>query len=172
MSDRVCVDQTSEEDKWYEMVVENFGIEVEVGGDQSPSHEEWYEAEEGTTGTITSRATSFDDVERSAELAFTIQYTKKYLRLNSVQNQYNTTLEHPPLVKGQFVDIGWNERVVGDTKSLQQRLLPEACSTLDCSESVDKDENDDSFNRSRNEAEGESFGMVFVPGLNVKGQKS
>ena len=39
LADRVCVDETSEEDKRYEMVVKNLGVKVKIGWDQGPGDE-------------------------------------------------------------------------------------------------------------------------------------
>lgn len=40
LTDRVCVDEASIEDKGNEMLVENNGLEVQVGGDKDPGREE------------------------------------------------------------------------------------------------------------------------------------
>ena len=65
LSNRVGVDETGEEDEGDKMVVEDFGVEVEVGWDECPGYEEGDETEEGAARLVASRSAGFDDVQGS-----------------------------------------------------------------------------------------------------------
>lgn len=94
------------------------------------------------------------------------------LPLYSVENQHNSTLNHIPLIEWQFINVFRNKSVMWDANSSEHRLSPEARSTFNCSERVDGDEDDDSFYRSRDQAQCQSLCMIFVPGLYVECEES
>ena len=58
--------------------------------------------------------------------------------------------------------------MLGNTNGLKHRLLPEAPTSLDGSDSVDNAKSQDALNRARNQAKSQGLGIVFVPRLNVK----
>lgn len=62
LADGVCIYETSEEYEGDEVVVEDLGVEPEVGRDQSPGEEEGDEAEERTAGFVAAGVADFDDV--------------------------------------------------------------------------------------------------------------
>ncbi len=62
LADGICVDETGEEDEGDEVVVEDFGVEIEVGEDQSPGCEEWEETDEGIAGLVPLGAAGFNYV--------------------------------------------------------------------------------------------------------------
>lgn len=62
LANGVRIYETSEEYEGDEVVVEDLGVEPEVGWDQSPGEEEGDEAEERTAGFIATAAADFDNV--------------------------------------------------------------------------------------------------------------
>lgn len=62
-ADGVSVYEAGVEDEGDEVVVEDFGLEVEVGGDEDPGGGEGEEAEEGDAGTLATGAAGFHHVE-------------------------------------------------------------------------------------------------------------
>jgi len=63
LPNRICVDQTSEENEGYEVVVQDFGVEVEVSWDKGPGYEEGDEAEECTAGLVASGTAGSDNID-------------------------------------------------------------------------------------------------------------
>lgn len=66
LSDRVCIDQTAEENERHEMVVQDFRVEVEVDWNKGPGDKEWDKSHERKAGFVASGATSSDYIHRSA----------------------------------------------------------------------------------------------------------
>jgi hypothetical protein len=130
LSHGICVHQACEEDKGNEMVVQNLRVEVEVSWNQSPGHEEWDEAKESATRLVTAISADFDDIEGAfqCQLAY-ISYVADS-RLDRIQHQNKSTLDHIPLVKWKVVYILGNESVFRYSHSGKHRLLPEAGSSL------------------------------------------
>ena len=62
LANRVGVHKTSEKHERYEMVVENFGVEVQVEWDKSPGNEEWDESDKGVSRFVASSTTCLDNV--------------------------------------------------------------------------------------------------------------
>jgi hypothetical protein len=93
-------------------------------------------------------------------------------RLDGIQRQHKSTLNHIPLVERKVVDIFGNESVLRNAHSGKHSLLPEARPTFDSCERIDGNQDQNSFHWSRNQAESECLSMVFVPGLNIKGEES
>jgi hypothetical protein len=91
--------------------------------------------------------------------------------LNGIQRQNKATLNHIPLVERKVVYIFGNESVFRNAHGGEHRLLPEAGSAFNSCEGIDGDQDQDSFHGSRNQAESEGLGVVFVPGLNIKGEE-
>lgn len=94
------------------------------------------------------------------------------LRLDSIQDQNKSTLNHIPLVEWKVVHIFGNESILRNANSLEHRLLPEATSTLNSCECIDSNQDQNSLHWSGNQAESECFRVVFIPGLNVEGKES
>lgn len=67
LTNRVCIDQTGKEYEWNEMLMKDFGLQVQVGRDKRPGDEERDKAEESNARLIATLATGFDDVD-AAEL--------------------------------------------------------------------------------------------------------
>jgi hypothetical protein len=154
------------------VVVEDLGVEPEVGGDQGPGDEEGDQSEESATGFVAALAADFDYVDGTGicQKGRKDKETGRGLRLNSVEDEDATTLHHVPFIEREVVDVGRDESIMGNTGCLEHALLPEAGSTLDSCECVDQGQDDDAFDGTRYEAERESLGVVFIPGLYVEGQ--
>jgi hypothetical protein len=73
----VCVDQADVESEGDQVVVEDAGLEREVGCDEGPGGEEWDEAEEGGVGVFAAFATRGHDVRRTV---FARERTKVSIR--------------------------------------------------------------------------------------------
>ena len=63
LSYAVRVDEAHKEDEWDEMVIENDRLEVEISRDESPCHEEGYEAQECDSCPLASGTASMEDVK-------------------------------------------------------------------------------------------------------------
>lgn len=171
LPDRVSVDEASEEDEGHEMVVEDFGVEPEVGWDQGPCDKKGDQAEEGAAGFVAALAADLNHVEGAADSVRRDSVCKRAsLRLDSVEDKEASPLHHVPLVKCEVVDVVRDESVVGDAHRLEHALLPKAGSALDGRKGVDQSQEDDPFNRAGNDAEREGLGVVLVPGLYVEGK--
>jgi hypothetical protein len=74
LSNRVCIDQTREKDERNQMVVEDFGVEEEVCGNQGPGYEEGNETKKSAPGFVPSLAADFDHIEGAIRmLAFAMK---------------------------------------------------------------------------------------------------
>jgi len=73
-------------------------------------------------------------------------------RLDGIQDEYNSTLDHIPLIERKLVDILWDKFVFRDSHSAEHGLLPEASSSFDGSKCVYSDQNENSLHRPRNHA--------------------
>lgn len=62
LTDGVSIDKTSEKDEWNEVLVKNCWVEVEVGCDEGPGEEEWYQTQQCTARTIATLTARLDDV--------------------------------------------------------------------------------------------------------------
>jgi hypothetical protein len=157
LSNTVSIDEASEEGEWNKMALADLGLEVQIGNNHRPDAEEWHEAEKSTAGTVSTSATSTDDVER---------------RLNGVENQHDAALDKVPLSEGEIVDEGRDADSGRHTNGMKHALLPEM-RTADIS---GKDENQDdcenALDGTVDNTESQSLGVVSLPSLNVEGQES
>jgi hypothetical protein len=168
----VRVDKASEEDEGNEMVVEDLRIEPKVCRDQSPGYEERDETEECTARLVAAATADFDDIDGAvASVSVCGRTENRVLRLDGIQDQNKSTLDHIPFVKGKVVYIVGNERIIRNANGLEHWLLPEASPSLYSCEGIDGNQDDDSFHRPRNQAESEGFRVIFVPGLYVESQE-
>ena len=104
-------------------------------------------------------------------LADAEQDTLVYSRLNSVQDQDRSTLDHIPFVEGQIIYVFGDEGIFRDANCGEHGLFPEAGTSLDSCESIYEDQDQNTLHWSRDQAESERLGVVFVPGLNIKGKE-
>jgi hypothetical protein len=81
LSDRIGVDETSEEDKWDNMVVKNERVEFQIDGDEQPDEEEGYKTEKSSFGALAARTTSFKDVLGAGWLAKALHLLETYLEI-------------------------------------------------------------------------------------------
>lgn len=156
LADAVGVDESSKDDEGDKVVVEDSGLEVKVHEDEGPDGEEGAEAEESTAGTVAPSAASADDVEGG---------------LDGVEHEDDSTLDHVPLSEGHLVDIVGDAHGVRKTNPAEHALLPEVTTAHDAGEDVNKDDGQNTFNGAVDDTEGESLGVVFVPGLNVESEE-
>ena len=59
-----------------------------------------------------------------------------------------------------------------NSDGLKHGLLPETPAALYCGESIDDAQGQDAFDRTRDNPENEGFGVVLIPCLDVKSQRS
>jgi hypothetical protein len=60
LSHRISINETGEEHEGHEVVVEDLGVEVEVGRDEGPGKEEGKKTDESVAGFVAFCATRFD----------------------------------------------------------------------------------------------------------------
>lgn len=156
-ADRVGVDEADENGEGNEVVVEDKGLQLQVGEHEEPDSKDGAEAEEGAARVLTAGAAGADDVEG---------------RLKGVEDEDNGALDEVPVGKGQIVDGHGDAHVVGEAKGAEHALLPDMSAAEKPGEGEDKDEDQDTFDRSVDNAEGEGLGVVLIPGLNIKGEES
>lgn len=94
------------------------------------------------------------------------------LPLHSVGDKNEASINHVPLIPGHFVNVIWYNTVLGNTNSLQQRLLPKAPSSFDSSHRIHNTKRQYSFHRARDYAKGQGLRVVLVPRLDVEGKCS
>lgn len=58
-----------------------------------------------------------------------------------------------------------------DTNRLEHGLLPEAAASQIRSQGIHNAKGDDTFNWSRNDAESERVGVVFIPSLDIESER-
>jgi hypothetical protein len=66
----ISVNETSKEDKGYEMVVQDFRVEVEIHRDESPGRKEWDESYKGISRFVAGCATCLYYVLATSKSAF------------------------------------------------------------------------------------------------------
>ena len=93
-------------------------------------------------------------------------------RLNSVQDQDDGTLDQIPLSKGELIDELGNAHGLGNSNGSEHALLPDVGSAEQAGQGVDNNENQDTFDWAVDDTKSECLGVVFIPGLDVKGQES
>lgn len=63
LTDTVGVYKAGEEDEWHEVLVQDHGVECQIGGDERPGYEEGDKAEEGDARFLAASPADFDDVK-------------------------------------------------------------------------------------------------------------
>ena len=157
LTDTVGVYDAGEEDEGDEMVVENVGLEVEIGENHGPEAEERHKAKQCPARAVAPSTARADDVDG---------------RLNGVEDEDDGALDKVPVDKGHVVDDKRNASILGNTKIAEEALLPERTAANVSSYGMDGDENQDALNRSVDDAEREGLGVVLVPGLYIKSERS
>ena len=80
-------------------------------------------------------------------------------------------MDHVPFVEGQVIYVFGNEGIFRNTNCGEHGLFPEAGTSFDGCEGIYGNQDQNPFHWSRDQAESKGFGMVLVPGLNVKGKE-
>jgi hypothetical protein len=65
LSHAVRVDEAHKEDEWNEMVIQNDRLDVKIDRDESPCHEEGYEAKECDSCPLAPGTASVEDVKNA-----------------------------------------------------------------------------------------------------------
>lgn len=91
--------------------------------------------------------------------------------LPRVEDEHERAIDHVPLVPRQPVHNLWDKGVRRDAERGQHGLLPEAGAAEDGGEGVDDAQRENALDGARDDAEGEGFCVVFVPGLDVEGEE-
>lgn len=149
----VSVNDTGKHDEGNQMVVQNGGLQVKVSSHHSPDAEKGAEAKKSATRAVATGASSADNVARG---------------LKGIEDEDDAALDEVPLTEGHVVDprrqaeCGWN------TNEVEHALLPEVSAAHVAGQSVDADENEDTFDGAVDNAESKGLCVVFLPGLDVE----
>lgn len=173
LPDAVGVDEAGEEDEGDKVGFEDAGLEVEVGWDEDPGGKEWEKAQEGNTSALASGVAGLEDIEGTAERIRDDCGADVWRRVpgDGVEDEDYAAVNHVPLIPGQIVQKLGNEGVMGYTHGFQHRSLPEATASYERRECVDGTESQYAFHWARHNAKRESMGVIFLPGLDVKGEE-
>jgi hypothetical protein len=153
----VGVDNTGKEREGDEMVVEDSGLEPEVGDDEGPDAEEGDETEHGAAGAVAVGAAGADDIAA---------------RLVGVEDEDDAALDEVPLGEGEVVDPVGDAHGGGHADDAEHALLPEVGAAHEAGDGEDDDDGDDAFDGAVDDSEGEGLGVVGLPGLDVEGEES
>lgn len=110
LPDRVGVDNAAEHGEGDQMVVQDVGLQQQVGDDQGPGDEERHQADERVPAAVTTGPSSLNDVAA---------------RLDGVEAEHHKALDHVPVRKGHVVDNIWDVGLSGDANGLQGRVRPD-----------------------------------------------
>ena len=91
---------------------------------------------------------------------------------HSVENKNNASIYHVPFIPCEVVEDIRNEVPVLQSQALEHGALPKATTTKECSEGVHDAKRQNAFNRTRYDSKSKSVGVVFIPRLDVKRQRS
>ena len=156
LADRVGVDKTDIEDERHKVLAQNDRLKEEVGGNDGPGKEEGSQTVKREDGVLLAQTTSSHDVHGAQ---------------HSVEDQHRTTLDHVPVRPGQVVDDIRDDSKTRYAQTSEHGLVPEAATTNVAGECVYEAEDDDALNRTRDNTQSQSVGVIFVPGLHVEGQQ-
>jgi hypothetical protein len=91
---------------------------------------------------------------------------------HSVENKNNASIYHVPFIPCEVVEDIRNEVPILQSQAFEHGALPKATTTKECSEGVHDAKREDAFNWPRDDSEGQSVGVVFIPSLDVERQRS
>lgn len=157
LADAVGVDEAGEQGKGYEVVVQDVGLQVQIGNDEGPDAEEGDQAEQRVAGALTAGAARAQHVEG---------------RLDGVEDEDDAALDEVPLGEGQLVDERRDAERGGHAQGAQHALLPEVRATHVARQGVDTNQDEDALDGAVDDAESERLGVVLIPGLDVESEES
>jgi len=113
LTHRVRVDESDVEDKGNEMVVQDYGLEVQVKGNEGPGGKVREEAVEGSDRIEVFGASVLHHVQGTGWLISSRGNTRvasrgrvrrKSIPLHGIEHKHNTAVDHVPLVPGHIID--------------------------------------------------------------------
>jgi hypothetical protein len=156
LADRIGIDEANIKDKRHKVLAQDDGLKEEIGRNDSPGEEERSQTVESDDGVLFALTAGSHDVHGAQD---------------GVEDKHSAALDHVPVRPGQVVDDIRDNREARHTQASEHGLVPEAATTNVTGESVHETENDDTLNRTRDNTQSQSVGVVFIPGLNVEGQE-
>lgn len=153
---RVRVGQATEERKGHEMVLQDVGLQQQVGNDQSPGHKEGQQSDQCIARAVATGATCLDNIAA---------------RLDRVETQHHEALDHVPVGKGHVVDEVGDKGALGHAQCLHGRVCPDVTTAKVAGGGKDGADDQDAFDGAVDDSESEGLGVVLVPSLYVKGEK-
>ena len=156
LADRVGVDETDVEDERHKVLAQNDRLKEEIGGNDGPGEEDRSQTVECNDGVLLAQTAGGHDIH-SAQ--------------HGVEDQHQAALDHVPVRPGQVVDDIRDDCEARHAQTSEHGLVPEAATANVAGECVHKTKDDDTLNRTRDNTQGQSVSVVFIPGLHVEGQK-
>jgi hypothetical protein len=156
LTDRVGIDEANIKDKRHKVLAQNDGLKEEVGRNDSPGEEEGSQTVESDDGVLFALPAGSHDVHGAQD---------------SVEDQHGAALNHVPVRPGQIIDDIRDDCEARQAQRGEHGLVPEAATTNVTSECVYETEDDDTLDRTRDNTESQSVGVVFIPGLHVECQE-
>lgn len=156
LANRVGVDKTNIEDERHKVLAQNDRLKEEVGGNDGPSEEEGGQTVKSNDGVLLAQTTGSHDVHGAQ---------------HGVEDQHRAALDHVPVRPGQVVDDIRDDREARQAQRSEHGLVPEAATSNVAGKCVHETEDDDTLNRTRDNTQSQSVGVVFIPGLHVEGQQ-
>jgi len=157
----IGIDKAGKDGKRHEVIVQNRRLESKISDDKCPRGPEGEETQERMPRAIAASTARADDVVR---------------RLHGIEDEDNRALYHVPVREGEVVESGGNSDAagegLGDAEGGEHGALPKGGAAEVTGQGVDADNGEDALNRAVDDAQGQGFGMVFFPGLDVEGEEA
>ncbi len=157
LADGICVNQSGIKHERHKVLIQNNWLEIKVCRDQNPGDEERNETENCNAGLLAPLTADSDNILSTADGAI---------------GEDKPADHHVRLVPSHVVEEVRNDGHVWNADSFGNGLMPEVAAAHVSSEGINQAEHDQTFDWAGDKAEGESLGVVLVPGLNVEGQQS
>jgi len=159
LPDAVGVDDTSKEDEWDEMAMQDVRLQRKIGHHEDPGQEKGNQTNESIAAAVTTGTASLDDILGGFE---------------GVENQDDGALNQVPLGEAEVVkEVGYGdgtgEESLRQAKGRQKRLLPDVAAAHITSQGVDTDKDQYTLNRPIDNAKRQGLGVVLIPSLYVEG---
>lgn len=137
------------------MVVQDVRLQEQIGRNERPGQEKGCQPDQGVAAPVTARTTGLDDV---------------LARLERVEAQHHEALDQVPVGEGHAVDEVRNEGQLRHANRVEHRICPDVAAAKVSSGREDRADDQNALDRSVDDSECESFGVVLVPGLDVERQ--